>query len=67
MVYLNDGEIAVCTEKGAEVFNLNLKHLNPNLETIEGDVEQIQKGGYDHFLLKEIMDQATTLQTKPRK
>ena len=60
-IYLNDGEIAVCTEKGAEVFNLNLKHLNPNLETIEGDVEQIQKGGYDHFLLKEIMDQATTL------
>ena len=60
-IYLNDGEIAVCTGKGAEVFNLNLKHLNPNHETIEGDVEQIQKGGYDHFLLKEIMDQATTL------
>lgn len=60
-IYLNDGEIAVCTGKGAEVFNLNLKHLNPNPETIEGDVEQIQKGGYDHFLLKEIMEQATTL------
>ena len=60
-IYLNDGEIAVCTEKGAEVFNLNLKHLSPNPETIEGDVEQIQKGGYDHFLLKEIMEQATTL------
>ena len=60
-IYLNDGEIAVCTGKGAEVFNLNLKHLSPNPETIEGDVEQIQKGGYDHFLLKEIMEQATTL------
>ena len=60
-IYLNDGEIAVCTGEGAEVFNLNLKHLSPNPETIEGDVEQIQKGGYDHFLLKEIMEQATTL------
>ena len=60
-IYLNDGEIAVCTKKSAEVFNLNLKHLSPNSETIEGDVEQIQKGGYDHFLLKEIMEQATTL------
>ena len=60
-IYLNDGELAVCTNKGAEVFNLNLKHLNANPETIEGDVEQIQKGGYDHFLLKEIMEQATTL------
>lgn len=60
-IYLNDGEIAVCNKNGAEVFNLNLKHLNPNLEKIEGDVEQIQKGGYGHFLLKEIMEQATTL------
>ena len=60
-IYLNDGELAVCTNKGAEVFNLNLKHLTANPETIEGDVEQIQKGGYDHFLLKEIMEQATTL------
>ena len=60
-IYLNDGELAVCTKDGAEVFNLSLKHLNANHETIEGDVEQIQKGGYDHFLLKEIMEQATTL------
>ena len=60
-IYLNDGELAVCTRDGAEVFNLNLKHLNANHETIDGDVEQIQKGGYRHFLLKEIMEQATTL------
>ena len=60
-IYLNDGELAVCTNKGAEVFNLNLKHINHIAETIEGDVDQIQKGGYDHFLLKEIMEQATTL------
>ena len=60
-IYLNDGELAVCTNKGAEVFNLNLKHINHAAETIEGDVDQIQKGGYDHFLLKEIMEQATTL------
>lgn len=60
-IYLNDGELAVCTGNGAEVFNLNLKHLSANPETIEGDVEQIQKGGYNHFLLKEIMEQATTL------
>ena len=60
-IYLNDGELAVCADKGVEVFNLNLKHINHTAETIEGDVDQIQKGGYDHFLLKEIMEQATTL------
>ena len=60
-IYLNDGELAVCNNAGAEVFNLNLKHLNSHPEEIEGNLEQIQKGGYDHFLLKEIMEQATTL------
>ena len=60
-IYLNDGELAVCNKAGAEVFNLNLKHLNSHPEEIEGNLEQIQKGGYDHFLLKEIMEQATTL------
>ncbi len=60
-IYLNDGEIAVCNREGAEVFNLALQHLNSEPEEIEGNVEQIQKGGYDHFLLKEIMEQATTL------
>lgn len=60
-IYLNDGELAVCTDNGVDVFNLNLKHIDHAAETIEGDVDQIQKGGYDHFLLKEIMEQATTL------
>ena len=60
-IYLNDGEIAVCNREGAEVFNLALQHLDSEPEEIEGNVEQIQKGGYDHFLLKEIMEQATTL------
>ena len=60
-IYLNDGELAVCTQDGAEIFSLSLKHLNPKPEAIDGDVEQIQKGGYDHFLLKEIMEQASTL------
>lgn len=60
-IYLNDGELAVCTKDGAEVFSLSLKHLASKPETIEGDLAQIQKGGYDHFLLKEIMEQASTL------
>ena len=60
-IYLNDGELAVCNKDGAEVFTLGLKHLDSKPETIEGDLAQIQKGGYDHFLLKEIMEQASTL------
>ncbi len=60
-IYLNDGEIAACTANNVEVFSLNLEHIDSQPETIEGNIEQIQKGGYEHFLLKEIMEQSTTL------
>ena len=60
-IYLNDGELAVCTKHGVEVFTLSLKHLDSKPELIEGSVDQIQKSGYKHFLLKEIMEQASTL------
>lgn len=60
-IYLNDGEIAVCNKAGAKVYNLDLKPIASNPEEIQGELEQIQKGGYDHFLLKEIMEQGTAL------
>ncbi len=60
-IYLNDGEMAVCTADNVNVFDLSLKAVENSPEEIEGDASQIQKGGYDHFLLKEIMEQPTTL------
>ena len=60
-IYLNDGEMAVCTDKGARIMTLSLENIDAKAETIEGDVAQIQKGGFDHFLLKEIMEQGDTL------
>ncbi len=60
-IYLNDGEIAVCRKDSIEVFNQNLHKLSRVSEQIEGDLEQVQKGGYDHFLLKEIMEQDKAL------
>ena len=60
-IYLNDGEMAVCDRKGAKVYNLDLKPISAKKEEIQGELDQIQKGGYAHFLLKEIMEQGTTL------
>jgi glucosamine--fructose-6-phosphate aminotransferase (isomerizing) len=60
-VYLNDGELAVCTAGDVDVQDLSAVHLTPKVEEIETDVQSIQKQGYDHFLLKEIMEQPTTL------
>ncbi|HSW77771.1 MAG TPA: glutamine--fructose-6-phosphate transaminase (isomerizing) [Candidatus Chromulinivoraceae bacterium] len=62
-IYLNDGEMAVCTKDGVELQDLDAVHISPKVETIEVDIQAIQKQGYDHFLLKEIMEQPTTLRS----
>lgn len=62
-VYLNDGELAVCRREGIELSDLEAQPLSPRVEKIEVDLAEIQKQGYDHFLLKEIMEQPTTLRS----
>jgi glucosamine--fructose-6-phosphate aminotransferase (isomerizing) len=60
-IYLNDGELAVCTRDGVDLQDLNATHLPQKVEKIETDMQSIQKQGYEHFLLKEIMEQPSTL------
>lgn len=61
VIYLNDGELAVCKKEGVQVYDFNMRRLPKTLEEIQGDLAAIQKNGYPHFLLKEIMEQAETL------
>jgi glucosamine--fructose-6-phosphate aminotransferase (isomerizing) len=60
-IYMNDGELAVCTREGVDLQDLNATHLPQKVEKIETDLQSIQKQGYEHFLLKEIMEQPSTL------
>jgi glucosamine--fructose-6-phosphate aminotransferase (isomerizing) len=60
-IYLNDGEIAICRRDGVDLQDLDATPISPVIETIEVDMEAIQKQGYDHFLLKEINEQPHTL------
>jgi len=62
-IYLNDGEMAICTADNVELRDLAAQPLSAKVETIEVDMQAIQKQGYDHFLLKEIMEQPTTLRS----
>jgi glucosamine--fructose-6-phosphate aminotransferase (isomerizing) len=62
-IYLNDGEVAICTAGHVELTDLASHPLSAKVEKIEADMSAIQKQGYDHFLLKEIMEQPTTLQS----
>ncbi|MBC7943042.1 glutamine--fructose-6-phosphate transaminase (isomerizing) [Candidatus Saccharibacteria bacterium] len=62
-IYLNDGEIAVCRRDGVELQNMSAQPISSRVETIEVDMQAIQKQGYDHFLLKEISEQPQTLRS----
>ncbi len=60
-IYLNDGEVALITKNSIEVKTLNAEPVSAKVEEIETNLAAIQKGGYDHFLLKEIMEQPESL------
>jgi glucosamine--fructose-6-phosphate aminotransferase (isomerizing) len=62
-IYLNDGEIAICRRDGLELRDLAAQPISARVETIEVDMQAIQKQGYDHFLIKEICEQPTTLRS----
>lgn len=60
-IYLNDGEVAVVTPTSVEVKTLNAEPVSAKVEEIETNLAAIQKGGYEHFLMKEIMEQPDSL------
>ena len=57
IVYLDDKEIAVITESGFEVSNLEGKRLAKKITRINWNAEDAEKSGYKHFMLKEIYEQ----------
>jgi len=62
VVYLEDGEIAVL-EKGKEIKISTIKNqaVTPYIQELEMNLEAIEKGGYEHFMLKEIYEQPTSI------
>jgi glucosamine--fructose-6-phosphate aminotransferase (isomerizing) len=62
VIYLNDGEVATITRKnGIEIRTLNNELMTPTTHQIELEIEQLEKGGYEHFMLKEIFEQPVTI------
>ena len=63
VVYLEDGQLVVI-ENNSELrlMNLDAKEINPVVETVDLDLDQIEKGGFDSFMLKEINEQPETIQ-----
>jgi len=66
VVYLDDGEMGVLTPKGYEVLDLNARRVKKGVSRIDWSLDEIEKGGFDHFMLKEIYEQPTTIQNTMR-
>jgi len=66
VVYLDDGDIAVVTDAGYRVLNREAVAQHRPVDDIEWDLEQIELGGYPHFMLKEIHEQPETLKSAMR-
>jgi glucosamine--fructose-6-phosphate aminotransferase (isomerizing) len=59
--YLNDKEIAVLREGNIQFFNFDREPLEKKIETVTWSLDSAEKGGYPHFMLKEIMEQPKVL------
>jgi glucosamine--fructose-6-phosphate aminotransferase (isomerizing) len=61
VVYLDDGEMAVLTRDGYRVRTLDTARISKPIAQIEWDLATIERGGYAHFMLKEICEQPESL------
>lgn len=56
VVYLNDDEVVVATPDNLKLTNLNREDIHRSPEELEWSLEEAQKGGYEHFMQKEIFE-----------
>ena len=62
VVYLNDGEVATIFKDGEfTIRNLDAEEKTPFIQELELKLEQLEKGGYEHFMLKEIFEQPNSI------
>jgi len=61
VIYLNDGEMAVVTSDGVIQTKLDKSPVSAKVEQIFFNIAEIEKGGYPHFMLKEIHEQPNSL------
>lgn len=62
IIYLDDGEIAEITPDKVSVFSPSGERIEKEISHIWWDVQSAEKGGYEHFMLKEIFEQPTAIE-----
>ena len=66
VVYLDDGEMAVVDRNGYRIVDLNATEIKKKVSRVDWDLGQIERGGFPHFMLKEIFEQPQTLENTMR-
>ncbi len=66
VVYLSDGEMVTVRRSGYEVMTIDNEPLEKEVHELEWSLSEIEKGGYDHFMLKEIMEQPEAMEDAMR-
>lgn len=61
IIYLKDGQIAVCKKTGVELFSKNGVPEKLEIKTIQWTPDQMEKSGYRHYMLKEIHEQSRAI------
>ncbi|MBP8848990.1 MAG: glutamine--fructose-6-phosphate transaminase (isomerizing) [Breznakibacter sp.] len=61
VIYMNDEEIAIISKAGIELKNIDNSSKSLNIQQVTLDIEQIDKNGFEHFMLKEIYEQPSSI------
>ena len=61
IVYMDDGEMAIVTAAGIRIYDERRRPVEKEHHHIDWDVDAAEKGGYDHFMLKEIFEQPNAI------
>ena len=57
VIYMDDGELAVLTRDGVQCYNHFLQPVDKEISHVDWEIDAAEKGGYEHFMFKEIMEQ----------
>ena len=59
--YMEDGEVAVLTREGIQCYNYLMQPIQKEITHVDWEIDAAEKGGYEHFMFKEIMEQPEAL------
>ncbi|MDM7202722.1 MAG: glutamine--fructose-6-phosphate transaminase (isomerizing) [Thermodesulfobacteriaceae bacterium] len=62
VIFLEDRDFAILTDREIKIYNFNMEEKSIKIETINWDISQAEKGGFSHFMLKEIFEQPQAIQ-----